>query len=143
MLRDSTGFVAVYPTGRTLPPSFLQPDFAARYGIVWKHCSQAGAPELRCVAGYETLSPGEPEAIVLVTSRFSGSVFEQDPRGEWRQTGVLTGGPLSCLMQALRSGPLGLKPHVAPDIVVDRQPLTILPAARLRQPCPEDEPLPN
>ena len=127
--------VAVLPTGRTLPDDVLDPDFASRNGVLPGLCQPKGAG---CVARFVTLEPGAPEAIVLA-SPFGGDVFEQDAESGWRKTGSLHS-PANCLAQAVRSGPLDLKPHAAPDVIVDGQRLTILPASQPEKRCPDDAP---
>ena len=114
--------VTVYPAGKSLPASLMEPYFAVHNGISLAFCTGTRGSATSCFARYVTLHPGQPAAVVFVAA-YNGSVFEQDSDRHWQRTGVLTGS-MGCL-QDLRSGVFSLEPRTTPDLVVEGQRITI------------------
>jgi hypothetical protein len=114
----------VYPSGRTLPPSFSATSPGPMTGINL-NCVQTQAK--RCIARFVTLQQGGPEAILFL-DQFVGYVFEQDSTGKWHKTAQLAGA-LNCdsLRQGVESGAFRLEAHPWPDLVVGEQRLGLAP----------------
>ncbi|MBI3514097.1 MAG: DUF4153 domain-containing protein [Proteobacteria bacterium] len=116
--------VSVYPSGRSLPPSFSATSAGPMAGINL-NCVQMRSK--KCIARFVTLRPGEGEAILLL-DQFVGYVFEQDSARQWRKTAQLAGA-VNCdaLRQGVESGAFKLETHPWPDLVVGDQRLGLAP----------------
>ena len=80
--------IAVYPSGRALPTSFL--DFKSGPLSVppWPSCLNKNFS--KCIARFVSLQPGRAEAI-LFFDNYVASIYEQDQSGTWRRTATLFG----------------------------------------------------
>jgi hypothetical protein len=118
--------VTVFPAGRSLPASFYDPK-AAPFGESGTPACFAAA-EQKCVALFVELEPKEAESILFLDSGYNlGRLFQQDPSGQWRETGELNGAMFcDALRSQFASGAFKLVPHPWPDIVVGDQRLAIV-----------------
>jgi hypothetical protein len=125
--------VDVYPTGRVLPPAFLDAAIWGLQGGGLPACLQSDTS--KCTAFFVTLQPGAPEALVVFGNVGTGifPVFEQDEAGKWRKTAQALW-PMNCagFRQALEHGDVVTKPHSWPDLAIGGQPVIIAP---LPAPC--------
>jgi hypothetical protein len=118
--------IAVVPADRSLPQGFYDALLVALERndpalAVMNECSDPsvsakGRPA--CTARWLSVSPGKPEAILLLDGA-SGALFEEDDKGRWAHTAQLTGVE-SCPVDfaALNAGPIELSPHPWPDLIV-------------------------
>jgi hypothetical protein len=124
--------VEVYPAGRDLPDGFLDSNFGIDAKTILPPCIRGIG--LKCVARFVTLAPDRSEAILFLDG-VSGSLFESDAQGKWRQTARLDSS-IYCQAahNALKMGDFQIEPHVLPDVVSAGQHLSFIPLSP--QPCP-------
>lgn len=117
--RGVAAAIAVYPAGRTLPPSFVQQDWPAAFQATFQpipDCLTDRDAE-GCEAYFVALEDGAAEAIILA-DEIDNTVFQQQGDGSWRFVGTLGSG-LGCgLREALRTGRFKTVPSAWQDIQV-------------------------
>jgi hypothetical protein len=122
--------INVYPPGHSLPPAFLDAEIWGLPEGRLPACFQSN--QVKCSAFFVTLSPGDPEALVVFGNLGSGivyPVFEQDHAGHWRKTGQLLGSVYCAdVREGLEHGKVAMKPHGWPDLVIGGQSLIIAPS---------------
>jgi hypothetical protein len=127
---EMAGRIAVYPSGRALPPGFVDMSIGPFTSATLPACLRSRAGP-QCVVRFITLRPGDAEAILFLDKvTVTGLILQVDASGRWHQSGSLSG-PMFCpsVRQALEQGTFSVEPHPSPDLVIGNLRLTIDPPA--------------
>jgi hypothetical protein len=103
------GRLTVYPSGQTLPQSFVRMDWN-REGRAWMRPTCPGTEQCDAIVA-DLDGDGRPEVVILVNNNVTAQVFREDADGAWSNAGSFQM-PFKCpaVLDALRQGHFQMQP---------------------------------
>lgn len=139
--KDVAVNITVWPSGTTLPDSFLNQDWRSSKEERWALPECLTLESKQCNAYLIDLTgDGKPEILLIggENYRTRSAFFAQDKNGAWEVIGTLAGAYIGCMQKiekALASGAYRVIPPALQDLDVGGQHLHIMPFNREEEKC--------